>query len=412
MGLRHVYGQIELLQRGFDSFNLVALCDLSESAAGHVAAEAEKGLGRRPGVYTSFDEMLVKEKELDAVDIVTETGLHHILALKAFEAGKAVAVEKPLGLTVRACRRMIDASARAGAVLSVFENYRRDPMIRLVKAVLDEKAIGDTRLVIDLIASGDHHVPHATAWRVDKARGGYLLDQGAHHADLLIHFMGEVDRVYAETRLWEKVRYISERPASDRTAKFYGHRQKEQIELADTIAATAEDMAMAVIRFKSGATGQIGMTIAAPGQATRSQIIYCSEGSLTPPTPRSGQPVQVTMAGQRQPLADKDVLELAPRWTLDDTTAAFFDGSRRLFSYDMPFDEIDRKLIAIELQDFADAIVNGREPTVTGPAGLQAVALTHAILESGHLGEPVSFADVVEDRVNAYQQDINDGLAL
>lgn len=48
MGLRHVYGLIELKERGFDTFDLVALCDLHQSAADHVAGVAEDGLGTRP----------------------------------------------------------------------------------------------------------------------------------------------------------------------------------------------------------------------------------------------------------------------------------------------------------------------------------------------------------------------------
>ena len=45
MGLRHVYGLIELRERGFDTFDLAAVCDLHQSAAGHVASVAEGGLG-------------------------------------------------------------------------------------------------------------------------------------------------------------------------------------------------------------------------------------------------------------------------------------------------------------------------------------------------------------------------------
>ena len=72
------------------------------------------------------------------------------------------------------------------------------------------------------------------------------------------------------------------------------------------------------------------------------------------------------------------------------------------------FDEVDRKLVALELEDFAEAIRSGGEPEVTGRMGLDAVALIYSLLESGHLGQAVSFADVAEDRVNAYQQEIND----
>ena len=406
MGLRHLYGEVEL-KRVFDSFDLVAVCDVNLSAAEHVANEAEKGLGRRPRVYTSFDELLDKETSLDAVDIVTDVGLHHVLALKAFEAGLHVAVEKPLGLTVRACKRIIEAAGRAGKVLLVEENHRRDPVNRLVKAIIDGGVLGRPRLIYTASTSGSRTLPHTTAWRHIKLRGGYLLDYGVHDTDLFGFFMGEVDSVYAETRLWETSRYTTERTQLGPMAKFYAHRVKEDIERARTVETTSEDMALGLIRFKSGAIGHYTKTIAAPGQSTAADIIYCDEGSLKLPGSRSGRPTQVTMMGAERPLAARDVLGLVPGFELDDITAAFFRGRRRLSSYNMPYEKTDRKFIAMGLQDLAQAIAKGREPQVTGEAGLKAVALVYAMLESGHRKQAVSFDDIVEDRVNAYQQEVN-----
>ncbi len=118
MGLRHLYGEVEL-KCVADSFDLVAVCDRNLTSAQHVAAEAEKGLGVRPKIYTDFDDLLGSERDLDAVDIVTDAGIHHVLAIKALQAGLHVAVEKPLGVSVRACLRMIEAAQAAGRVLLV-----------------------------------------------------------------------------------------------------------------------------------------------------------------------------------------------------------------------------------------------------------------------------------------------------
>jgi len=412
MGLRHIYGLMDLKQHGFDSFDLVALCDLDRSAAEYVAGEAEKGLGKRPGIYTDFDEMLDQEGSIDAVNVVTDTSSHHALALKAFEAGKHVAVEKPMGLTVRACHMMIEASKVAGKVLSVSENYRRDPMNRLVKALLEARAIGDPRLLLKISTSGSQMMQQVAAWRHMKLRGGYVLEYGVHDTDLLLYFMGDADTAYAETRLWEKVRYTTEEPLSGQLAKFYRHRAKEEVEKAEKVECTAEDAAMALIRFKSGAVGQFCMSIATPGEKTQADIIFGSEGSLKLPGSRTGHTVQLIRSGGTGPLGEKEVLGLVPDFSLDDLTAAFFNGERRLSSYNLPFDEIDRTLIAIELQDFADAIISHKQPEVTGEVGLKDVALCYAILESGYLGEPVSFSDVLSDKVNAYQREINASIRL
>ena len=103
---------------------------------------------------------------------------------------------------------------------------------------------------------------------------------------------------------------------------------------------------------------------------------------------------------------------LAPKWELDDLTASFWDGRRRMSSYEMDFEAIDRKLLALELQDMANAVLHGTEPEVTGEVGLKAVALTYAFLESGALREPVAFDDVANDRVNDYQSEINAAAGL
>lgn len=412
MGLRHIYGLTELARQGFDTFDLVALCDLHLPATEHVAREAERGMGGRPRLYTSFDEMLEKEAGLDAVNIVTDTRFHHVFALKAFDAGKHVAVEKPLGLTIRACLAMIEGARRARRVLSVSENHRRDPVNRLVKAVLDARTMGEPRLVLSDSFSGTRMIPHTTAWRHIKTRGGYLLDYAVHEADLMLYFMGDVDTVYAETRLWEKVRYTSERPASPLLARYYAHRVREDIERGESIQCTSEDMALALVRFDSGAVGQFGMTIAAPGERTHADIIYCGEGSIKLPGSRSGHPAGVTRAGQEAPLPDEEVFALAPGFRLDDLTASLFGGRRRVSSYDYPPEEIDSKFIAMGLQDFGNTILGGGEPEVTGAVGLKAVALTFAFLESGYLRQPVSLADVIGDRVNGYQREINEEAGL
>ena len=410
MGLRHMYGEIEL-KRVSDPFQLLAVCDVNASSAEHVAGVAEDGLGRRPRVYASFDALLEAEKDLDAVDIVTDAGHHHALALKAFDAGKHVAVEKPMGLTVRACHRMIEAAERAGRVLSVSENHRRDPINRLAKAVIDSGVLGAPRLMLRVTARGTRHMFHATAWRHMKLRGGYLLDYGAHDTDLLQYFMGQVERVYAETHLWERVRQTGTERVSPIVAKYSGHRVTEDIERGEHVECTSEDMALALIRFKSGATAQFASTIAAPGESTSAEIIYCRDGSVKLPSGRSGNPCAVTMIDARSPLSHEEVLDLVPGFQLDDLTASFFDGKRRLSSY-AATPETDGKFIAMGLQDFANAIVGGSEPEVSGAVGLNAVALVYAILESGHAQAPVSLDDVLEDRVDAYQREINESAGL
>lgn len=409
MGLRHVYGEIEA-NRVFGTLELTAVCDANRTAAEHVASEAESGLGSRPTVYTDFNEMLEFERP-DAVDIVTDAGTHHTLAVNAFEAGAHVAVEKPMALTVRAGKNIIMAAERAGRILSVHENYRRDPMMRLVKAIIEAGVLGEPRLLVDVHAMGTRQMPHTTAWRHLKNRGGYLLDYGVHNADLHMYFMGEVETVYAETNLWEKVRLVSEQ-APGSLAPMYRHRVPESIELDGVVEVDSEDMAIVIMRFKSGAIGQMSKTIAAPGEVISANMIYCAEGSINLPSARSGQQVKITKSGDMEPLSAQDTLDMVPDFQIDDQTALLFGGNRRLASYDLDHRQTDAKNIAIELQDFARAIIDSRPPEVTGQIGLDAIALIYAMLESGLAHRPVTFSEIVGDQLNDYQKDANEYMGL
>ena len=78
----------------------------------------------------------------------TDSGSHHLVASELLDLGLHTLCEKPLALTIHGCGRVIAAAERSGKVLSVAENFRRDPMNRLVRALLDDAAIaqhlGDT----------------------------------------------------------------------------------------------------------------------------------------------------------------------------------------------------------------------------------------------------------------------------
>ena len=95
---------------------------------------------------------------------------------------------------------------------------------------------------------------------------------------------------------------------------------------------------------------------------------------------------------------------------MDDISARLWPGERRITSYDMSFEEIDRDMLAVELQDFAEAIENDRPPEVDGAFGMNTLALAFAVFESGQAGRPVTMHEVLSGEVSAYQ-DVSDSLA-
>ena len=79
----------------------------------------------------------------------------------------------------------------------------------------------------------------------------------------------------------------------------------------------------------------------------------------------------------------------------------------RLGSYAYTFPEADRKLVAVEYQEFGVCIDTGRTPEVDGLAGRRAVALCYAAFESSVLNRPVTLDEIESERTGVYEAEIN-----
>jgi len=404
MGLRHLFGLKELYDAGLSALDLVAVCDLRRDNAAHLADEAERLLGSRPAVYDDLARMVAALPGLQAVDITADVRAHHALACAAFDLGLHVLCEKPLALTVRGCNRILDARRRSGKVLSVAENYRRDPMSRLTKALLDVGAIGTPYLYLDASVGAGNRIV-ITPWRHLKLRGGMLLDGGVHNADMMRYYVGEVCQVYARTALWERTRFKPEGASS--TAGFYAHWQGE---MPASIEATAEDTLVSTIDFEGGAIGQWTQSYAGHGRGYGHRAIYGSQGALRPGGTRNGASPLLTRDDGSE-VTGPALLELVPGYHLDEAAAALFGGEHPA-SYDLAFPEADRKLLALEYHELGECILHARTPEVDGLAGRRAVALCYAALESGLLDRPVTLDEIEAEETGAYEAEINAHLGL
>jgi len=404
MGLRHLFGLKELYDAGLSALDLVAVCDLRRDNAAHLADETERLLGFRPAVYDDLARMVAALPGLQAVDITADVRAHHALACAAFDLGLHVLCEKPLALTVRGCNRILDARRRSGKVLSVAENYRRDPMSRLTKALLDVGAIGTPYLYLDASVGAGNRIV-ITPWRHLKLRGGMLLDGGVHNADMMRYYVGEVCQVYARTALWERTRFKPEGASS--TAGFYAHWQGE---MPGSIEATAEDTLVSTIDFEGGAIGQWTQSYAGHGRGYGHRAIYGNQGALRPGGTRNGASPLLTRDDGSE-VTGPALLELVPGYHLDEAAAALFGGEHPA-SYDLAFPEADRKLLALEYHELGECILHARTPEVDGLAGRRAVALCYAALESGLLDRPVTLDEIEAEETGAYEAEINAHLGL
>jgi predicted dehydrogenase len=321
-------------------------------------------------------------------------------------------VEKPLGLTVRACnliRRVADSSGR---VLSVAENYRRDPINRLAKALLDAGVIGEPRLLIHNSSGGGDEML-ISVWRHQKDQSGVIIDVGVHYTDMMEYLLGPITTVYAQARLHEPIRRNPAASGGETAANPSGVYGRWQREMPVEFEATAEDAVYGTLTFENGVVGQYIEDHAGHGPEVWTRQIFGSAGSMSLPVDRRGDAISLYRSKGTHPeeTSNGRILDLVPDFRLDPITAKLF-GGERLWEYSFPFVETDRKLLAVEYADFAAAIRGEQTVEVGAEQGTRAVAAAYALLESGVLGRAVTVKEVMDEQVDDYQRPINESLEI
>jgi predicted dehydrogenase len=397
MGGRHLHAYGALNRIGADGAALVAVCDPRLTAAQQAADLAEELLGMRPAVFSDHEE-LISSGAVDALDVVTDPSVHHLVAVPALDEGLHVICEKPLGLTVRACRAIVEAAERSGVVLATAENYRRDPPNRLARAVLEQELLGPLHLMIQTNVGGDDRVV-VSPWRHVREAGSIALDMGVHYTDILSYYLGDLERVSGTAFVAEPLRTFA--PGSPRVSGI------EQVS-AGVMRATGEDSLVALYEAASGVQIQLSYVPSGPGRAWFQRSVHGRNGSMSVPEDRSGGGVVVQL-GKLQ-LSGAELRRELGGFELEGTTAAFF-GSEGT-EYDLPFAEVDAATIGIELDDFVRAVVEGGVPELDGRGGLLAVAAVWAVGESRGRGGSVRIADVADGTVSAAQDSLDVLLGL
>ena len=403
MGTRHMFGLAELEKAGLNPFDLVAVCDVDSARAELLADEAQKHLSRRP--VTCADLETAQRAGAVAVDITTVPRFHHTLAAEAIALGIDVMVEKPVGLTISAAHALEQAIAGSDRILSIAENFRRDPTNRLVKALIDGGVLGEPRY-FHQSSSGGGDLMAISMWRHMKDESGILFDAGTHYTDMMEYYLGPVASVYAQMRLYEKTRYnpaaTGGAPASN-PGGVYG---QFQAAMPAEFTATADDALFAMVNFASGAVGQYAENRAGHGRSEWARSVHGSAGAVEIPKDRSGEPLVLTLDGTRT-YTGAEILPLVPDFELDDATAALFGGSRAT-AYGLDFETVDRLLLAVEYAEFGASIASRSQPEVGFIEGLRAIAVCYAMMESGAAGGTiVSVDDVLNGTIRGYQESID-----
>lgn len=140
--------------------------------------------------FLTGDYRELLRQPLDAVFICTPDYLHEEHALAAIEAGKHVYLEKPMAITVEGCDRILAAAKRRGVKLYLGHNMRFFPVMKKMKALIDEGRIGQVQSIWCrhfISYGGDAYFKD---WHSERRYShGLLLQKGAHDIDI-IHWLG------------------------------------------------------------------------------------------------------------------------------------------------------------------------------------------------------------------------------
>ncbi len=151
--------------------------------------------------YFDYHELLA-DPDVDAVEILSPQPMHEEMTIRAAEAGKHIALQKPMTIDLASADRMLAGTHLIGKVFRISDNYLFYPPIVLAKKMIDQGEIGTpTNLRIKMISggSGGWDVPASSwAWRtaeMNEGRGFQVFDHGHHLWATAWFLLGDIERV-------------------------------------------------------------------------------------------------------------------------------------------------------------------------------------------------------------------------
>lgn len=193
MGSAHA---VQIFEKKIQSAELTAVCDNSRERL----EWAEKRFGSSIAQYDDYEQFLDCGK-MDAVIIATPHKLHPVIAQKAFEKGLHVLTEKPAGIDTVSVRKMNEAAKQSGVVFGIMYNQRTNPLYRKLRDAVKGGILGEIKRFIWIINNWYRTQAYYDSgdWRAtwNGEGGGVLLNQCPHNLDIWQWIMGMPVRVRA-----------------------------------------------------------------------------------------------------------------------------------------------------------------------------------------------------------------------
>lgn len=351
MGMGHT---ANLMNGKVPNMELTAICDIAEARRDMI----KKNYPEMP-VFENAEE-LYKSGLCDAVLIAVPHYDHPGLAIKAFEAGLHVIVEKPAGVYTKQVKEMNEAAAKSDKLFGIMYNQRTNPVYQKLRTMIKRGDLGHIKRITWIIT--DWYRPQAyhdsstwrSTWKTEG--GGALINQNPHQLDLWQWLFGMPDRVFAKVSF----------------GKYY------DIEVEDDV--------MAYFEYEDGTTGEyITSTGEAPG--TNRLEIACDMGKVVIENNK--------ILFRRNVISEREHNKI--------NTEPF--GQPECWNCEIPADFSGGEQHVGILKNFANAVLTGSELLARGEEGINGLTISNSIHLSAWTGETVDVKNFPDDKFYEILQD-------
>jgi len=185
--------------------------------------------------------VLVNDPKVDAIVIALPPSYHRDIAQAAFDLGKPVFCEKPLGGSLADAQAMTDAAQRAGVTNMIGFNYIRTPASQFARKLIADGAIGDVTWFRGEHTEDFYADPQSPfTWRGQDVANGTMGDLAPHMINAALALIGPISQVMGDVET-----VIANRPGG---------------------TVTNDDHAQLMCRFASGVMGQMYFSRVATGR--------------------------------------------------------------------------------------------------------------------------------------------------
>jgi len=226
--------------------------------------------------YESLDQVC-DDNDVSVVHVTSPNALHYEQVRQLLMAGKHVVCEKPLALSAKEGRELVELAIKTGLINATCFNTRFYPMVHEAKHLISQKLIGAPRYV-----KGHYHQDWLTLdtdwnWRLESEKAGALravADIGSHLIDQIGFVSGlKVTEVFADLHTLVPVRQKPTGPVQTFSIN--------STSVREPVTMSSDDAAGILLRFSNGARGTISISQVSSGRKNSiNWEINGAEGSL------------------------------------------------------------------------------------------------------------------------------------